>query len=183
ELAERALELWPRVAGAEQQIPLSQIDLLRLAAAGHRVAGDRERAEVLLKRALEQVDGASDPELYVGLLAQLSRLQWSLNRGVEAVGTAERALSLLPADQPSRERAPLLAWLARTRFLRGRFREAIADGEPALAAAVESGDRHAEGEVLNTLGMARIALGQVDEGVALMERAIHTAQETDDLDN
>jgi predicted ATPase len=170
ELAERALELWPRVAGAERQIPLSRVDLLRLAATAHVVAGDRERAEVLLTSALDAVDRDSEVDQYAGLLAQLSRVQWSLNRGVEAVETAERALSLVADDDPSPERASLMAWLARTRFLRGRFREACDDGESALAAAIQTGDRHVEGEVLNTLGMAAIGLGQVDQGVELLER-------------
>jgi ATP/maltotriose-dependent transcriptional regulator MalT len=182
ELAERALELWPRVAGADRQIPLSQIDLLRLAASAHHVAGDRERAEVLLTRALEGVDPAVDRNIYVGLLAQLSKLQWSLNRGVEAVQTAERALSMLP-EEANPERAPLMAWLARTRFLRGRFREAVADGEPALQDARRAGDQATEADILNTLGMAHMALGSVDDGVELMERAIRIARETDDLDN
>jgi DNA-binding CsgD family transcriptional regulator/tetratricopeptide (TPR) repeat protein len=183
ELAERALELWPRVPGADKQIPLSRVDLLRLAATAHGVAGDRERAEVLLTRALEEVDKTAAVELYAGLLAHLSRVQWSLNRGMEAVETAEHALSLLPEGEPGPERAALMAWLARTRFLRGRFRDACADGEPALAAAIQTGDRHVEGEVLNTLGMAEIGLGQVDEGVALLERAIEISRDTDDLDN
>ncbi len=183
ELAERALDLWPRVPGAERQIPLNRVDLLRLAASAHSVAGDRDRAEVLLIRALESVDKSSEVELYAGLEAQLSRLQWSLNRGTEAVETAEHALSLLPGDVPSRERAGLMAWLARTRVLRGRFRDAIADAEPTLEAAVQLGDQHVEGEVLNTLGMAEIGLGRVDEGVALLERAIVLSRDTDDLDN
>jgi ATP/maltotriose-dependent transcriptional regulator MalT len=183
ELAERALELWPRVAGAENQIPLSRIDLLRLAASAHRQAGDRERAEVLLNRALEDCDVDADVLLRVGLLAQLSRIQWSLNRGVEAVETSERALAMLPAGEPSQERGMLMAWLARTRYLRGRFREAIEDAEPALAIAVETGDQPTEAEVLNTLGMAQIVLGHVDEGVAKLTRAIEIARDTDDLDN
>ena len=183
ELAERALDLWPRVRGAERQIPLTHVDLLSLAAAAHRVAGDRERAADLLARALEEVDANADVQCHVDLLAQLSRVQWSLNRGVEAVETAQRALSMLPADDVSPERASLTAWLARTRFLRGRFRDSIADGEPALAAAVQIGDRHTEGEVLNTLGMANIALGRVPAGVELLERALQIARDTDDLDN
>jgi DNA-binding NarL/FixJ family response regulator/tetratricopeptide (TPR) repeat protein len=183
ELAERALELWPRVAGAENQIPLTRIDLLRLAASAHRLAGDRERAEVLLTRALDELDADADVRLRVSLMAQLSRIQWSLNRGLEAVETAERALSMLPEGESSQERAVLVAWLARTRFLRGRFRDAIADGQEALDAAVQTGDQHTEAEALNTLGMAQIAVGQVEEGVTLLNRAIEIARETDDPDN
>ena len=183
ELAERALELWPRVADAAQTIPLSRIDLLTLAASAHGIAGDRERAETLLKLALEDVDPGREPEIHAGLLSRLARVQWSLNRGAEGVETAQRALAILPADGESRERPSLLAWLARTRFLRGKYRAAIQDGESALAAATGAGDRHAEGEVLNTLGMAHIALGDVDEGVGLLERAIDLARADDDLDN
>jgi ATP/maltotriose-dependent transcriptional regulator MalT len=183
ELAERALELWPRVPDAARTIPLSHIDLLTLAATGHGIAGDRERAETLLKRALHEIDPADEPEAYAGLLARLARVQWSLNRGEEGVETAQRALAMLPEECASPQRPPLMAWLARTRYLRGRFRDAIPDGEAALKAAIEAGDRHAEGEVLNTLGMARISLGDVEEGVTLLERAIEIAQEDDDLDN
>ena len=89
-----------------------------------------------------------------------------MNRGLEGVETAQRALSMLPDDDTSEERAALLAWLARTRFLRGRFRDALEDAEEARAAAIAAGDRCGEGEVLNTLGMTQVALGQVDEGVA-----------------
>ncbi len=183
ELAERALELWPRVADASRTIPLSRTDLITLASSAHGIAGDRERAETLLKLALQDVDPTAEPEVYAGLLARLARTQWALNRGAEGVETAQRALAMLPEDGASRERPPLMAWLARTRFLRGRFREAIPDGEAALAAAMEAGDRHAEGEVLNTLGMAHIALGDVDEGVGMLRRAIDLAEADDDLDN
>jgi ATP/maltotriose-dependent transcriptional regulator MalT len=183
DLAERALDLWPRVANVERHIPVSQVDLLRLAASSHSVAGDRGRAEVLLLRALEEAQAEDGLTLQVSVLAELARVQWSLNRGAEGVKTAQRALAMLPEDKLSGERVMLMAWLSRTLFLRGRFRDAVADGEPALAAAVHIGDRHAEGELLNTLGMAQIVLGRVEDGVSLLERAIEIARETDDLDN
>jgi DNA-binding CsgD family transcriptional regulator/tetratricopeptide (TPR) repeat protein len=183
ELAERSIELWPRVADASALIPLTLVDLLTVAASSHTVVGDLGRAEVLVERALDQVDPEAEPQLYAGLLDRLARLQWSLNRGVEGVETAQRALSMLPQGKASQERALLMAWLARTRVLRGRFRDAVPDGDAALAAAIEVGDRHAEGEVLNTLGMAHVGLGSVDHGVALLRQAIALAREENDLDN
>ncbi len=183
ELAERALELWPRVPDAERTTPLSRVDLLTLAASAHSIAGDRERSETLLRHALEEVDSETEPERYAGLLSRLARLQWSLNRGAEGVETAQQALALLPPGESSRERPALMAWLARTLYLRGKFRDAIPDAEAALAAAVAAGDRHAEGEVLNTLGMAHISLGDVEAGVAMLERAIEIGREDHDLDN
>ena len=111
---------------------------------------------MLLERALGELDPDVDPGRYSELLVRLSRAQWSLNRGAEAVETAERALSMVPPDEVSAERASLLAWTARVRYLRGRYREALKEGREALATAVAAGDRRSESEVLNTLGMAGI---------------------------
>jgi ATP/maltotriose-dependent transcriptional regulator MalT len=183
DLAERALELWPRVSEPESLIPLDHVELLSLAASAHAIASDRSRAEVLIQSALRELPEDGDPRRRSALLARLSRIYWSLNRGVEGVETAQKALALLPPDEESRDRALLLAWLARTRFLRGRFRDAIEDGEKALASAIASGDSRAEGEVLNTIGMAEIALGRVDEGMARLHRTIEIARQNDDIDS
>jgi DNA-binding CsgD family transcriptional regulator len=182
DLAERALELWARVPDAQKTFELDHVGLLMLAASAHSLADDRGRGEVLLQTALQELDPEADPRRYAAVLASLSRLQWALNRGLEAVETAQRALAMLPPGEHSEERASLLAWLSRTRFLRGRFRTALSDGEEALAAAVAAGDARAEVEVLNTLGMTRIALGEVDQGVAQLRTAIEIARVADDLD-
>jgi DNA-binding CsgD family transcriptional regulator/tetratricopeptide (TPR) repeat protein len=182
DLAERALELWPRVSDPESLVPLDHVELLSLAASAHAIAGDRSRAEVLLQSGLRELSDDGDQRRRSALLSRLSRIQWTLNRGLEGVETAQKALALLPAGEESRDRAQLLAWLARTRFLRGRFRDAIEDGEAALAAAVAAGDSRSEGEVLLTLGMAEIALGRVDEGVTRIQRTIELARANDDVD-
>ncbi len=183
DLAERGLELWPRVSGAQELVGIDHVRLLTLAASAHGIAGDMGRAEVLWRSALDELDPASDRRRYSRLLARLARIQWSLNRGVEGVDTAQRALEMLPDDEPTRERALLLGWLARRQYLRGRFRDALRDGEEALAAALAAGDRQAEGEVRNTLGMTQVALGRVDEGVAQLWRAIEIAREDEDPDS
>ncbi len=181
-LAERALELWPRVPDASALIPLDHVELLTLAADAHGIAGDRARAEVLLESALRDLDPRADAQRYSAVLARLARIQWSLNRGMEALDTAQRALTLLPNGEPSRERASLLSWLARIRHLRGRYRESLPQAEEALAEAVAAGDRLSESEVLNTLGMGQILLGDVEAGAARLRRAIEIAREDDDVD-
>jgi DNA-binding CsgD family transcriptional regulator/tetratricopeptide (TPR) repeat protein len=181
ELAERALDLWPRVPDAAATIPLDHVELLCLAAAAHRGASNEPRAETLLKRALDQLDPGTDPRRYAELLDDLSRVQWRLNRAAEGMETAQRALALLPADELSPELASLLAWLARTRHLRGRYREAYKEGKVALDAARAAGDRRVESEVLNTLGMSQIMLGDVDEGVSCLRQAIEVAREDDEI--
>jgi DNA-binding NarL/FixJ family response regulator len=182
DLAERALELWPRVSDSSELVEMDHVDLLAMAAGAHMMGGRRTRGEALLREALAELDPAQDARRYSALLGRLARAQWALNRGQEGVETAERALALLEPCAPGLERARLLSWLARTRFLRGRFREAVRDAEEALALAVEVSHPTAEAETLNTLGMAMMALGQVDEGVARMQRTIEIARETDDLD-
>ncbi|HZE05959.1 MAG TPA: AAA family ATPase, partial [Solirubrobacteraceae bacterium] len=182
-LLERALELWPRVPDAPSVGGLDHVELLRRTAIALAVLDDRARAEVLLRQALRELDPEREPARYAAILGRLSRFQWTLNRGAEAVETAERALAMLPADDPARVRPLLLAWLARVRFLRGRFREAATEGESALAAAVAAGDRIAECEVLNTLGMAHVALRDVDTGLGMLRRALTIAREEDDVDS
>lgn len=95
----------------------------------------------------------------------------------------ERALSILPPDDPHGVRPYLLAHLTRTRFLRGRFREAAIDGELALQAAREAGDQSSESEMLNTLGMAQAALGDVDQGLERLRQAVDVARASGDVDN
>ena len=182
DLAERALELWPRVSDPEDAAELDHVELLSLAANANAEDGHHGRAEGLRREALDELDPDLDPRRCSSILAQLARTQWALNRGAQAVDTAERALALLPADDRGLERARLLSWLARNRFLRGRFREAVTESEEALSIAVEGGHKTAEAESYNTLGMAMIALGDVDDGVARMQRTIEIARETDDLD-
>jgi DNA-binding CsgD family transcriptional regulator/tetratricopeptide (TPR) repeat protein len=183
DLTERALELWPRVDDPERVAGVDHVGLLAMAAHAHRVVDDRARSVVLLNEALKELDPVEHPARYAGLLALLARMSWTLNRGEEAAGMAERALAMIPDDDPNGDRPLLLAWLARTRFLRGRFRQAATDGEAALQIAVAAGNRVAETELLNTLGMARVALGEVDAGVASLCRAVELAREAQDFDS
>ncbi|MGH2859695.1 MAG: ATP-binding protein, partial [Solirubrobacteraceae bacterium] len=183
DLAERALDLWPRVNDAEAVARLDHVELLRMAAAAHQVIDERQRSVVLVNKALHELDPDREPVRYAALLAMLATLNWSLNRGAEAVQIGERALAMLPEDGPDRVRVRLQAWMARRSFLRGRFRDALADGEAALASAVRAGDPVAEGSVLNTLGMASVALGDVDRGVESLRRAIKLARDNDDSDD
>jgi DNA-binding CsgD family transcriptional regulator len=180
DLAERALELWPRVSDAEEAAELDHVELLSLAANANAEDGHYARAEALRRESLEELDPGSDARRYSEILGRLARTQWALNRGQEAVATAERALALLPAGDRGLERAKLLSWLARNRFLRGRFREAVREAEEALSIAVDGGHASAEAEALNTLGMATMALGEVDKGVQRMHRTIEIGREIGD---
>jgi DNA-binding NarL/FixJ family response regulator/tetratricopeptide (TPR) repeat protein len=181
-LADRALELWPRVSDPEEVSGLDHVQLLRLGSRAHGDFGDLPRAEVLLREAMRELGPTKDPGLYAFLLARLSRTIWQLNKGAEAVAAAERALAIMPEEEEGGVRPLILAWLARMRLLRGNFQDAIEDGERALELAVAAGDRASESNLLNTLGMAKAHVQQVDEGVALLRRAIEIAFAAGDLD-
>ena len=182
DLADRALELWARVPEAEQVAGVGHVELLQIASRAHGDAGNRTRAESLLREALRELGPTADPARYAYLLARLSRTIWQLNQGAEAVAAAERALAILPDDGSAGVRPLILAWLARMRLLRGNFQDAVVDGERALALAVAAGARESESNLLNTLGMAKCHLQQLDEGVALLRRAIEIAVAGEDLD-
>ena len=144
ELAERALALWGRVLDRGDVLELGpgqrldHVDLLVMAARSHSIGADRARGDVLLEHALQELDPVADPRRYATVLGRRARIQWALNRGMEGLDTAERALAMLDDDECDPDRAELLAWLARTLVLRGRYRQAIVDGKRALAAAVKS---------------------------------------------
>jgi DNA-binding NarL/FixJ family response regulator/tetratricopeptide (TPR) repeat protein len=182
DLADRALELWPRVQDPQDVAGVSHVDLLQIGSRAHGDAGKRTRAESLLREALRELGPTADPGRYAYMLARLSRTIWMLNQGAEAVAAAERALAILPDDEPAGVRPLILAWLARMRLLRGNFQDAVADGERALELAVAAGDRESESNLLNTLGMAKSHLQELDEGVALLRRAVDVAVAADDLD-
>jgi predicted ATPase/DNA-binding CsgD family transcriptional regulator len=181
-LGERALKLWPRVPDAADTVGLDHVGLLLLAAEAHDLGHDRVRGEHLLQEALRELDPNADPRRYSAVLMRLARARWALNQGDQALACAQRALSVLPADDPSPERLAALAWLARVRCLRGRYRDAVKDGEEALVAAAAAHDAHAEAQILNTIGMARMALGEVDDGVRILRQAVDISREHDDMD-
>jgi ATP/maltotriose-dependent transcriptional regulator MalT len=182
DLAERAMELWPRVPDAASLVELDHVGLLAMAARGHGIGGDQARGETLLSHALAELDPATDPVRYSRLLGRRARLVWTLNRGSEAVEMAREALAMLPQGEALGERASLLSWLARSRVLRGHFREAVSEGEEALAVAIDAGDAQTEAETLNTLGMARISSGEVDEGVRCLRRALELSRTHENLE-
>ncbi len=180
-LAERALELWGRVPSPRELAGISHYELVLLAARALLLSSSYARADQLLAAALANLDAEEDPDCYAALLGVLAHVQWMLNRGLEGVETAKRALAILPAGE-TEERAKLLEWLARRKYLRGRFREAAGDARDALAAAMEVGDRASEAQALNTLGMAQIVLGDVDGGTTRLREAIALDEQSGDLD-
>jgi ATP/maltotriose-dependent transcriptional regulator MalT len=177
-LFERALGLWERVPDPETVAGMDHVELLKRAAFAADQAGDPARQEALLRRAFELVgDETKNPFACALLRERLSQSLWSQHRQEEAVEELRRALSLLPEDEPSRERAKLLSELAKKRMLQARFSESEEIAEQAIAVAQAVGDREAEGRALNALGTATGVQGDVDKGVNLLRESLAIARE------
>ncbi|HEV3001338.1 MAG TPA: AAA family ATPase, partial [Solirubrobacteraceae bacterium] len=175
-LLERALELWCRLGDPESLAGFDYVELLRRAAHQHEVAGDPKRAAALLCEALDELDHAAEPARAAALLERLGQARWHLGKGSLALEAYDRALALLPAGEPSRERAQALASQAAALMLADRA-EAEPRSREAIEAARAAGAPDVEQHALNTLGVARVRRGDVDGAVAALRASIAMARE------
>jgi DNA-binding CsgD family transcriptional regulator/tetratricopeptide (TPR) repeat protein len=174
---ELALELWESVPEPEQTLGLDRIDLLVRAASAAEVDGEFHRAAEFLRQAIEVQDAAGEPVRGALLRARLGRALWRDEGAEPALATYAEAIAMLPADQPTADRARVLAGMGQILMLVDRFGEAIALCEEAVEIARAVGDRQVEGHALNTLGLSLAALGRCREGTAALETALATALE------
>ena len=185
ELAERALDLWPRVPDAAATIPLDHVELL---CAGRHGAPPSGRRSSRAPKHCSSGRWASSTRSRTraatrSLLDDLSRA------AVEAQSAAWRRWRPLNGRWRSSRRTRSAAsarrcWpgSARTKHLRGRYREAFKEGKVALDAARAAGDRRAESEVLNTLGdVSDHARRRRRRSLARLRAAIEIARTDDDF--
>ena len=179
-LYERALELWDRVAGAEELTGSTEAALLERAAICHFYAEDMPRSVTLLRRALALVDEAEAPRRAAWLHGLLYRSLWNQLRQDEATKILDRGLELLEDDGPSPERAGLLARRAKSLMVQSRYHHAVRAAREALAEQArleEPGGRYVdEIGALNALGVSLMATGGVEEGAEALRRALDMAQ-------
>ena len=178
-LLERALELFGQVPDAEALAGTDRVGLLVQAADAHLLAEDRQRAEDLLEGALEELDPEHDTRRVAAVLARLSRVQWALTSNDAALETARHGLELLPAGEPSAERAALASWWAKMRMLQGRYREALRLARDAAEVADRAGDDASKARARDAIGVSLMALGDVDEGAGVLREAIAAARALD----
>jgi DNA-binding CsgD family transcriptional regulator len=149
---ERALELWSRVPDAEQRAGCSHGQLLLEASDAAGRARSFDRAFALGLQALEL---PSDDPVVEGISClRLADWAWWNDKADAADGLIGRALSLIPAEPPTPERALAMAWDA---LLLTDHRRPGADERQAeaLALARACGARRAEAHVLTTIGAGR----------------------------
>jgi ATP/maltotriose-dependent transcriptional regulator MalT len=175
-LLDRALALWPRVAEPEPLAGMEHATLLSLAARAHGLDADEPHAIKLYEQALGEVAEADEPHRVAGLLAEIASARWALGQANAAREDLDRALALLPASEPTPERARILEAKARFLLLQGRFAESRDAADEALRAAEAAGVEDTEALVLNRLGLCLFFLGEEERGDEVMRESLELAR-------
>jgi DNA-binding CsgD family transcriptional regulator/tetratricopeptide (TPR) repeat protein len=179
---ERAVELWERVPKAEVPRPVDRATLLQRAAEAAYLVYDTGKAIALADQAVAAIEPA-DP-LRIGMvLERKARYQWAADDTPRAMATVQEAITLIPEQPPSPQRARVLAAHAQMLTLLGRPRESRQRCEHAIAVARQAGARAAEGHALNTLGVDEALLGRPEVGIAHLKQALEIALEVGDPDD
>ena len=170
---ERALELWGRATDPEQLTGCDRAALLAQAAEAAHLAGDHNRARVLVKQAAGMVDPAIDP-VRAGLLCESrGRYLWAAGETEAALAAYDEAVALVGGGggRPA-ARAHVVASVAQALMLAGRHRESRLLAEEAVELARSFDSPSYEGRALATLGVDLVLLGEDEAGVAHLREAI-----------
>jgi len=176
---ERALQIWPRVPGAEQRTGLDRAEVTRLAADAAYWAGAVGRAVSLLDQALAELPGDKDAVRRALLLDRRAHALHEAGREAEAVTSMEQAMALLPADQTTRAHAVVLSTLASSQLSHADMGRAARTAQRAVEAARATGAAAEEADARITLGLARSYLGNGEEGLDDLRAGLRLARGLD----
>jgi DNA-binding CsgD family transcriptional regulator/tetratricopeptide (TPR) repeat protein len=172
DLLDRAIELLGQVPDAEELAGAGRAELLTRAALARYREGALPRAAALFEKALELIDDAAEPRRAAVLYGWLERTLMHWGHADEGAAALDRALSLLPADDVSPERAWLMTNRTKALMLRSRFEESVVAGREAQPLVLAAGDTETRAGLLNALGVSLMATGAEDEGAAMLREAI-----------
>jgi DNA-binding CsgD family transcriptional regulator len=176
----RALALWDAVPDAEEVAGIDRATLLARAAHANFWIAQPGEAVDLVDAAIELVDPAVEPVRAAQLHHRRGTYLWQLGRGEEGVDALARAVTLIPPDPPSTERAAALGRLGLLLLLSGRIAPAREYGEQAVTVAREAGARRVEADAMVCVGQCLVALGDRSAGLQQLRRARTTAAELGD---
>jgi ATP/maltotriose-dependent transcriptional regulator MalT len=177
---ERALRLWPHVADAETRCGLGHTELLWRAAEVAMAEGETDRALELTEAAMAELDTEAEPLRAAGLRILLGRVHWVAGDVMAACRSYDEAVTLLPAEASTRERAQVRALQGHAFMLQSRFTDAVECCREAIAVAVALGARDLEGHARSTLGVGLTMLGESASGLAELADALRLAKSRDD---
>ena len=174
---DRALEIWPAVADAEDRTGLDHSALLALTAEATLAAGNVTRFLQLIDTALAELP-----------LAAAERRAELIARRVQMLGDVsavrdqlEAALASLPAE-PAPVLAVVQAALAAAAMRMSDYRTAVIHGRAAIETATVTGSARERADALITCGAALSFLGDGDTGLANIREAIALAESIDSGD-
>jgi len=168
---ERALELWPKVADAEDLARLDRTDLLVLAAEAAASSAALTRAAALAREALDTLSPSGDQERRAIVS---DRLFWYLYEGGDLDGAGRAIEAASESISPSGStigRSRVLTDLAHYRWAKGRYADAGRIAQEALELARAAGSDRDEGRALLLWGSSLAALGDLDRGIECLEAA------------
>ena len=176
---ERALALWDAVPDAAEIVRLDFVALCSWAAELANRTGAAPRGVELARSAIAYV-GEGDPLRAAVLHESLGRYLHVCGRAQEALAAFEHAVTLVPVQPASRERAEALTALGHGLMLAWRYDESMAISEQALSLARAVGAQEAELRALVVIGTDLAYLGRGEEGLAQLRLALRRAQDEGD---
>jgi DNA-binding CsgD family transcriptional regulator/tetratricopeptide (TPR) repeat protein len=143
----------------------------RLADALFRI-GDRDKAERVVRDALQQYD--AEPDLLVDLHWTLAQCRGLAGLSAESIATLDQALAL-PGLSP-KHRARLLVPAARGHFNLGEVEKTGLVASDALAAASKAEDNWAMGWTLLLMAAVSTVQGRMTDALPLFDRALSVTE-------
>jgi DNA-binding CsgD family transcriptional regulator len=168
---ERVLELWDSIPDPELTLAVDRVELLGRAARAAEVGGDFRRMVDLLREAIA-IGASADPIRGALLQEQLGRALWLNGETEMALQSYQAAMSMLPTDRPTPERARVLAGMGQILMLVDDFAQSLEFCDEAVAVAREVGDPRAEAHALNSRGLALAQLGRCREALPSLRRSL-----------
>jgi DNA-binding NarL/FixJ family response regulator len=179
---EQVLEMWSDVPDPEELAGMSTVDALMLAADTADLASQNARALELADAALELVDERGDP-VRAGLIhARRAFFLWTIGQSHASIDEHRIAISLVPAEPPSPDRAWVLGGLASALMPFAQYRESRELAEEAIRVLRASDSREGEPRLLNVLGVDLVSLGETEAGLDRLREAVASARELGPVD-
>lgn len=179
---ERALGVWTRAADSAGRHGASQAEIAERAARAADRIGDPRRAASLLEFALTTVQADDSPLLAGRLHTALSDQLYCIGQVRQADAALSRALRLIPADPPSKERVEALSVATRWRQWTALAGSLAADGLELLSTAQRLGEKRVEGNARVLLASVIGPAGDPDGALAQLAVAQEIGEELQDPD-
>ena len=169
--AERALELWPRVADAAARAGMDHAALLGLAARIAAAARAPARAVAFSQAALRELDGSGEPLRQAELYVELEMYAWEAEDLDTSAAAAHRAYDLVADSPASSLKANAAKALGSNRWWHGWMIESAVLLREAMSIAEQVNDEQVWAEASASLAHTLADAGQAERAAELVDRS------------